>query len=569
MFFIQTLAGHACQQAKKIRAEENPAIEEAPDKKQKKCSKTKKQSSSSTVFSTGIHSRHGLRGRAAHLFEINFYATSISCSCAAEAAKIEPHANFRAEPLSTGAFCEANELYIMLKKELREILAKNRATAGETWLDSLILRQEEITLRVFFPHMYFADWFNLHKRATFEDALHKHFTGLRNDSVPNIIYESAAPGAFTANMLTQPASPPPGPDCHSAVAAEAEDPFAGFICNDKNAFPQATARELAGDTASTAYNPFLVCGRSGTGKSRLLQAMTSVMSRTADPARMMCSSAARFCSEHLAWARKPELFWMRYDVLMLDDIQDLAGHNDWQRKIVAIMDVCPGRQKSFPGILPHTKVPPTGQQANRAAARMIFACSGQPQALKALDERLLSRLESGLVVELMEPDLDVRLRYVQALCKERRLTLTREQLLFLAQRCSQFRLLQGLMLKVGAYHAVKGNSLTPADMENIVRTGMAEKMPGCREILGEVAKKLNLKPEDVLGVKRRPELVLARQVAMYICRRKLGLSYPELGRAFGGRDHSTVIYAINKIKKLLVSNKSVQQLVTEIEMKTP
>ena len=94
------------------------------------------------MFSTGIHSRHGLRGRAAHLFEINFYATSISCSCAAEAAKIEPHANFRAEPLSTGAFCEANELYIMLKKELREILAKNRATGAGKRGPSSCLRHD-------------------------------------------------------------------------------------------------------------------------------------------------------------------------------------------------------------------------------------------------------------------------------------------------------------------------------------------------------------------------------------------------------------------------------------------
>lgn len=503
------------------------------------------------------------------MFEINFYATSISCSCAAQAAKIEPHANLRAEPLSTGACCEANELYIMLKKELREILAENRATAGETWLDSLTLRQEENTLRVVFPHMYFADWFSLHRRAAFEDALQKHFTELRNGCVPKIVYENVAPGAFAAKNQPQPVSPPPGSDCHNTAATEAEDPFADFICNDKNAFPLATARALAGDTSSTAYNPFLVCGRSGTGKSQLLQAMITVMARTADPARMMCSSAARFCAEHLAWGSKPELFWLRYDVLVLDDIQDLAGHNEWQRKIAVIMDTCPGKQQSFPDISLKEEATPKGQHTGKVAPRMIFACSGQPQALKALDERLRSRLESGLVVELMEPDLDVRLRYLQGLCKERRLSLTRDQLLFLAQRCSQFRLLQGLMLKVGAYYSVKGNSLSQSDMENIVRTGVAEKMPGCREILGEVARKLNLKAEDVLGGKRRPDLVLARQISMYICRKKLGLSYPELGRAFGGRDHSTVIYAINKIKKLMVSNKSVHQLVTEIEMKTP
>ena len=129
--------------------------------------------------------------------------------------------------------------------------------------------------------------------------------------------------------------------------------------------------------------------------------------------------------------------------------------------------------------------------------------------------------------------------------------------------------MQGLILKVGAYCAVKGLNLTQADLENIVRTGVAEKMPGCREILTEVARGLNLKPDDVLGGKRRPDLVLARQIAMYVCRQKLGLSYPELGRAFGGRDHSTVIHAIKKINKLLVSDKRVQKLVTEIEMKTP
>ena len=116
-----------------------------------------------------------------------------------------------------------------------------------------------------------------------------------------------------------------------------------------------------------------------------------------------------------------------------------------------------------------------------------------------------------------------------------------------------------------AFAAVHGRSLTPADLENIVRTGGAERPPGCREILNEVARGLNLRPEDILGSRRRPDLVLARQVAMYLCRQKLGLSYPELGRAFGGRDHSTVIHAIKKIKKLLISNKDVQRLVTQLE----
>ena len=461
----------------------------------------------------------------------------------------------------------------MLKNELRDILAEHQAIAGETsWLNSLTLRQEENTLRVVFPHMYFAAWFSRHKRAAFEEALNHHFEELSASPAPQIVYERAAPLAQVVET-PMPGSADSGSDSAASEAAR-EDPFAGFIFNNKNTFPLATAREIAENTESTAYNPFLVCGRSGTGKSHLLQAIAATLARTTDAARMVCANAARFCTEDTVWAKRPELFWQRYDVLILDDIQDMSGHSTWQGNLVACMDACPGRQEN--GASPvHQQsgaftcdTPARKEGRGRAAARMIFACSGHPQTLKTLDERLRSRLESGLVVELMEPDLDVRLRYLQLMCKERRLSLTREQLLFLAQRCSQFRLLQGLLLKVAAFCSVTGCELSQADLENIVRTGVADKTPGCLEILGVVARAMNLRPEDVLGGKRRPDLVLARQVSMYICRRKLGLSYPELGRAFGGKDHSTVIYAIKKIKKNLVSDKALQQLVTEMELKT-
>lgn len=462
----------------------------------------------------------------------------------------------------------------MLKNELRNILAENTAITGETsWLDSLTLRQENNTLKVFFPHRYFSAWFSLHKRAAFEEAIDRRFKDMQAGPVPQIIYERSSVGMTlrTANAHVN-TIPLPRKSEHERPQA---DPFAGFIFNNKNTFPLATAKEISGNTSSTAYNPFLVCGRSGTGKSLLLQSMATMLARTTDAARMVCTNPARFCSDDTAWAKRPELFWQRYDVLVLDDIQDMSGHSSWQNKLVACMDACPGRQENTPPLEHQGEAALTGtvafhnERRGRATPRMIFACSGHPQTLSTLDERLRSRLESGLVVELMEPDLDVRLRYLQLMCKERHLPLTREQLLFFAQRCSQFRLLQGLMLKVGAYCAVKGLNLTQTDLENIVRTGVAEKMPGCREILTEVAKGLNLKADDVLGGKRRPDLVLARQIAMYVCRQKLGLSYPELGRAFGGRDHSTVIHAIKKINKLLVSDKRVQKLVTELERKTP
>lgn len=446
--------------------------------------------------------------------------------------------------------------HAMLKNELRDILALQNADDRGDWLESLTLRHEGDILTVGFPHFYFAAWFNQQKRDLFEQALSCRFA---DKKLPQIVYKQPALGHAQAWSLTRAEQKAAGQGGQNFTdrtgmpdAPKIEnDAFTAFIANAKNAFPLAAAKEIAERRADAAYNPFLLCGRSGTGKSHILRSMAATLAEGHAGSRIMLASAARFCEDNPTLERRPEIFWQQFDVLLLDDIQDLAGQANWQRKLVACMDACI-REK--------------GQGDN--PRQMVFACTGQPQALKALDERLRSRLESGLVVELMEPDLDVRMRYLQAMCKERRMNLTREQLLFIAQRCSQFRLLQGLLLKVAAFCSVTGCELSQADLENIVRTGVADKTPGCLEILGEVARAMNLKPEDVLGGKRRPDLVLARQVSMYICRRKLGLSYPELGRAFGGRDHSTVIYAIKKIKKNLVSNKTLQQLVAEMELKT-
>ena len=198
---------------------------------------------------------------------------------------------------------------------------------------------------------------------------------------------------------------------------------------------------------------------------------------------------------------------------------------------------------------------------------MVFACTGQPQALKALDERLRSRLESGLVVELMEPDLDVRMRCTQAArAKSARMNLSREQLLFSAQRCSQFRLLPGAAAQVAAFCSVTGCELSQADREHCADRCQPTKLgvsgnSRCGGPGHEFA------PRDVWRQAPARTSCWRGKVSMYICRRKLGLSYPELGRAFGGKDHSTVIYAIKKIKKILVSDKALQQLVTELELK--
>lgn len=259
----------------------------------------------------------------------------------------------------------------------------------------------------------------------------------------------------------------------------------------------------------------------------------------------MAMQAARFCRQADNWSRRPELFWQCHDALLLDDLQEIVAEETWQQRLVPLLDHCPPQRQIF------------------------FALTGSPQTFKSLQSRLLSRLEGGLVTELLEPDLEIRLRYLQETCRRRGLSLSHEEQLFLARRCRQFRLLQGMLLKVEAFAEMRQGSLSRGDIENIARTGGTEPSVGHREIVEEVSRLYALRPEEVLGNGRRPQLVLARQIAMYVCRRRLGLSYPELGRMFGGRDHSTVVHAIKKIKKMLESNKDVQTVVAALEKNAP
>lgn len=442
--------------------------------------------------------------------------------------------------------------------------AGSSAGAPGTWLDALALRLEDGRLVVGFPHSYFARWFSMYKQASFESALARCFP-----EVPGVCYEdgmargggdaAGRTGSATGSVLSAPAAsesapaPLTGGDAAEAPEESDEpDPFDRFIVNARNAFPLATARKIAGEGAPGGAAVVVFCGRSGTGKTSLLRALAAGLGRRLGAGRVLLCGAAQFCAPG-GGALRGAGFWQDCDAVLLDDVQELTGDARLQHELAAWMDARPAA--------------PGNPDASRRL--MIFAHAGPAADLAHLAERLRTRLESGLVLELLEPDLDVRLRYLQRATRERELTLTREQILYLAQRCAQFSLLQGLLRKVEAFAALNGRTPLQADLENIVRTGGSVRPAGCREILGSVARGFNLRTEDILGARRRPDLVLARQVAMYLCRRKLGLSYPELGRAFGGRDHSTVIHAVKKIHKLLETDKVVHNLVTELENSVP
>jgi chromosomal replication initiator protein len=308
----------------------------------------------------------------------------------------------------------------------------------------------------------------------------------------------------------------------------------------------AVLAEVARKNPGEAYNPFTICGPVGAGKSHLLQTLADTFSKKYSPEQIIHARALRFCAQNTQWTLRPEQFWQRHRALFLDDMQELIEQKIEQNTLETIMDACPAAS--------------TGKNC-----QIVLTCAGNSGSLNLLEERLRSRLESGIVVELAAPDMDVRLRYANAFCKKEHIPLEKSQCLFLAQSCPHIRHLRGLLLKIKAFIAVHNKLPSTADLQNIISTGGLKKPVTCRKIINITAMIFNVRPEEILGEKRSPDIVLARQTAMYICRQKLRLPYADIGREFEGRDHSTIIYAFNKIKKMLNTNKDINIKVTEVE----
>lgn len=234
-----------------------------------------------------------------------------------------------------------------------------------------------------------------------------------------------------------------------------------------------------------------------------------------------------------------------------------AWPDDVAPRLEYVLDGQPRAQRLLAALLAHRP----------DAAPAVLALEGGPHVLGTWEPGPAASVRRLLSAELTPPDMEARMRYLQQCCRENALDLPREHLRLMARRAAHFRGLRSLLLRVKAAWG-EGAAARPSldDLERLARTGPVQAChAGHEQILAEAARCCDAAPADITGTGRHARLVMARQAAMYVCRRHLGLSYPELGRAFGGRDHSTVIHAVKKIGKMLESNKDVQRLVARLE----
>ncbi len=345
-----------------------------------------------------------------------------------------------------------------------------------------------------------------------------------------------------------PAPEPPRPPTPNDISARLQGRFTfdAYVIGPSNRFAHAAALAVA-ETPARAYNPLFVYGESGLGKTHLLHAIGHYTAENHPGLSVRYVSVETFTNEFINALRDGGIrsFKDRYrstDILLIDDIQMLEGREQTQEEFF----------HTFNALHEHGK-------------QIVISSDRPPSAIKTLEDRLRSRFEMGLITDVQPPDLELRI----AILRKRVMTdgyqiRDPEVLSFIAARVStNVRQLEGALIRVVAHSSISGRPVTVELAQEV----LTDLFPGGdgevrMDLIQEaVARHYSISLDELVGEKRTKRVVMPRQVAMYLCRELTDSSLPAIGRAFGGRDHTTVLYAVQKVTKQMAEGGDLYQAV--------
>lgn len=283
------------------------------------------------------------------------------------------------------------------------------------------------------------------------------------------------------------------------------------------------------------YNPLFLYGGVGLGKTHLLQAVGHEILLRHPEKRVLFVTCEKFTNDYIQAVRSGRVkelkdLYRGVDVLLIDDIQFLSSKEGTQEEFFHTFN--------------------TLHQTNR---QLVVSSDRPPKAIPAIESRLLSRLEWGMIADITTPDLETRIAILDAKCKERGLSVSKELINYIATIIhNNIRELEGALNRVIAYSQLNNTSLSFEKVKQIlssITSTPAKKSLSPKQIIHIVAEFYNINISDVTGECRKRELTIPRQIVMFLLREETKCSFPAIGAELGGRDHTTAIHAYNKIKK--------------------
>jgi len=337
-----------------------------------------------------------------------------------------------------------------------------------------------------------------------------------------------------------------------AVGLNPRYTFETFVKGTSNQFALAAAQRVA-ETPGRSYNPLFIYGSAGLGKTHLLHAIGYYVHQNYAHYEVRYVSTETFLNEYVDGIRSNTIaaFKRRYrevDVLLIDDIQFMEGKEGLQEEFFHTFNSLHGANK-----------------------QIVISSDRMPDAIPTLEDRLRGRFRWGLITDIQPPDMETRLAILRNKAERERTSVSHEVLEFIASNVTtNIRELEGALIRVAAYASLNKTQVDVTLAKQLLTdllTRTAVKPRTDEQLLVEIAEHLGFEVDALRGKSRQRPLVQARQTAMYVFRELTDLSYPAIARLFGGRDHTTVIHAVDKTQRMMSERKQVYDQVTELVQK--
>ncbi|RAL23413.1 chromosomal replication initiator protein DnaA [Thermoflavimicrobium daqui] len=429
------------------------------------------------------------------------------------------------------------ELWAKTLKVLQEQVSK---PSFETWFKATEATDfQNNTLTVTTPNEFSRDWLESRYANMIRSTL-QAMTGT-NIKIKFVIPENANKKTAEAEVVE---IAPPQSQLNPRYT------FDTFVIGSGNRFAHAASLAVA-EAPAKAYNPLFIYGGVGLGKTHLMHAIGHYVQDHSLSSRVVYLSSEKFTNEFINAIRdnKADHFRNKYrsvDVLLIDDIQFLAGKEQTQEEFFHTFNALHEENK-----------------------QIIISSDRPPKEIDNLEDRLRSRFEWGLITDVQPPDLETRIAILRKKAIADNLDVPSEVLAYVANHVdTNIRELEGALIRVVAYSALMNQSISTELAKEALKdiiSNSAPRVVGIQHIQQEVCNYYRLRVEDLKSKKRTKTVAFPRQIAMYLCRELTDYSLPKIGEDFGGRDHTTVIHAHEKISRMLKNDPQLQHVMKELK----
>ncbi|MES2969043.1 MAG: chromosomal replication initiator protein DnaA [Pseudomonadota bacterium] len=434
-----------------------------------------------------------------------------------------------------------NETWGLVREELIKRIGKNNYV---TWIEPLKLSDlKNGVARFEVPTVFFGDWVS----RNFADHIRSQLSsgGVQVDRLEFSVSQGPRPANGAVRPVARPVAKSRSADTDDMPGAPLDSRFTfdSFVVGKPNELAHAAARRVA-EGGPVTFNPLFLYGGVGLGKTHLMHAIAHELQLRQPQLRVLYLSAEQFMYRFVQALRERQIMdfkelFRSVDVLMVDDVQFIAGKDSTQEEFF----------HTFNALVDQNK-------------QIVISADRAPGEIKDLEERIRSRLQCGLVVDLHPTDYELRLGILQTKAEYYRaqyrgLMISDGVLEFLAHRITtNVRVLEGALTRLFAFASLVGREITldlaQDCLADILRA--SDRKLTIEEIQRKVSEHYNIRLSDMIGPKRVRTIARPRQIAMYLAKQLTLRSLPEIGRRFGGRDHTTIMHGVRKIEELMATD---------------